>query len=43
MISDQCPPAYSDLREAYGEIIPTLLRQATDEQYYVRRPLPARA
>ena len=40
LISDQCAPAYRGLREAYGEIIPTLLRQAKDEQYYVRRPLP---
>ena len=40
LISDQCPPAYGGLREAYAEIIPTLLRQAKDEQYYVRRPLP---
>jgi fatty acid desaturase len=43
LISDQCPPAYAGLREAYGEIIPTLLRQAKDEQYYVRRPLPGPA
>ena len=40
LIADQCAPAYAGLRHAYAEIIPTLLRQAKDEQYYVRRPLP---
>jgi fatty acid desaturase len=40
LIREQCPPAYKGLREAYREIIPTLLRQAKDELYYVERPLP---
>ena len=43
LIRNQCPPAYAGLREAYREIIPTLLRQAKDAQYYVRRPLPGSA
>jgi len=40
LIQDQCPPAYKGLREAYREIIPTLLRQAKDDLFYVKRPLP---
>jgi fatty acid desaturase len=43
LIGDQCAPAYGGLRQAYGEIIPTLIRQAKDEQYYIRRPLPGPA
>jgi fatty acid desaturase len=43
LIREQCPPAYTGLGEAYREIIPTLLRQATDDLYYVKRPLPSPA
>jgi fatty acid desaturase len=37
------PPAYASLVEAYREIIPTLLRQAKDPNYFVVRHLPASA
>jgi hypothetical protein len=33
-------PGLKGLREAYMEVIPTLLLQAQDEQYYVRQPVP---
>ena len=41
MVKDQMPPAYRGFREAYREILPTLIRQARDPDYYIRRPLPA--
>ncbi|MFO1070784.1 MAG: fatty acid desaturase family protein [Geminicoccaceae bacterium] len=34
------PRPYSGFREAYAEIIPTLLRQLKDPTYFVRRELP---
>lgn len=40
-IRDQTPPAYAGFRAAYAEILPTLVRQARDPGYFVRRPLPA--
>ncbi len=36
-----CPPPYASIWAAYREIIPTLLRQARDPGFIVRRPLPA--
>jgi len=39
-IKDQLPPAYRGFGEAYREILPTLIRQARDPDYFVRRPLP---
>ena len=41
LIKDQCPPPYRGLREAYAEIVPTLVRQLRDRTHYVVRPLPA--
>ena len=41
MVKDQMPPAYRGLVDAYREILPTLIRQARDPGYFVRRPLPA--
>jgi MocE subfamily Rieske [2Fe-2S] domain protein len=35
-----CPPPYNGLLEAYREIIPALIRQAKDPDYYVKRPVP---
>lgn len=35
-----CPPPYEGLLDAYREIIPTLLRQAKDPDYFVERRLP---
>jgi fatty acid desaturase len=40
-VKAQMPPAYRGFREAYREILPTLIRQARDPDYFVRRPLPA--
>jgi fatty acid desaturase len=40
MVKDQMPPAYPGFLAAYREILPTLLRQARDPTYYIRRPLP---
>ena len=40
MVKDQMPPAYRGFLAAYREILPTLLRQARDPTYYIRRPLP---
>jgi len=40
MVAD-CPPPYRNLLEAFREIIPALIRQSKDGNYYVRRPLPA--
>ena len=38
-IKADTPPAYLGLLETYREIIPTLLRQLRDPNYYVQRPL----
>jgi fatty acid desaturase len=35
-----CPPVYPSIWAAYREIIPAILRQLRDEEYYVRRELP---
>jgi fatty acid desaturase len=35
-----CPPVYPSIWAAYKEIIPAILRQLRDEEYYVRRELP---
>jgi len=37
------PPPYNGLIDAYREVIPALIRQAKDPDYYVRRALPAPA
>lgn len=42
-IKDDCPPPYKGLVEAYREIIPTVIRQLRDPEYFVRRPLPRKA
>jgi hypothetical protein len=34
------PPPYDGLIAAYREVIPALIRQSRDSDYYVRRPLP---
>jgi len=41
IIKADTPKPYNGLIEAYQEIIPTLLRQARDPGYYIRRQLPA--
>lgn len=42
-IRSDCPPAYPSLPATYREIVPALIRQQTDYNHYVRRPLPAGA
>jgi fatty acid desaturase len=37
------PPAYDGLLAAYREIVPALIRQSRDADYFVRRPLPVPA
>ena len=37
------PPPYNGLVAAYREVIPALIRQSKDADYYVQRPLPAPA
>ena len=43
LIKADSPPPYNGLVEAYREIIPTVLRQAKDPGYYIKRPLPTPA
>ena len=40
LIREQCPKPYANLREAYAEIIPALLRQRRDPSWFVVRQLP---
>lgn len=40
IVKADMPPAYSSIAAAYREIIPTLLRQAKDLTYFIRRPIP---
>jgi Na+-transporting NADH:ubiquinone oxidoreductase subunit F len=39
-VKDDMPKPYNGLWEAYKEIIPTLVRQATEPTFYVKRELP---
>jgi fatty acid desaturase len=39
-IKDQLPRTYTGVIDAYKEMIPALIRQARDPNYYVRRQLP---
>jgi fatty acid desaturase len=43
MVRHDTPPPYRSTFEAYGEIIPTLLRQRREPGWFVRRPLPPTA
>ena len=40
LIREQCPKPHANLREAYAEIIPALLRQRRDPSWFVVRQLP---
>jgi nitrite reductase/ring-hydroxylating ferredoxin subunit len=40
LMKDNCPPAYNGLLAAYREVIPALIRQSKDPDYYVKRELP---
>ena len=42
-LSEQMPRPYAGFIEAYREIVPTLIRQARDPAWFVRRPLPEAA
>jgi Na+-transporting NADH:ubiquinone oxidoreductase subunit F len=41
LIKDDCPTPYPSLLSAWREIIPSILRQAKDPAYHVKRKLPA--
>ena len=43
LVKPDSPTPYNGLIEAYREIIPTVLRQAKDPTYYVKRKLPTPA
>lgn len=40
LIKHHCPVPYKNIRDAYKEIIPTLIKQSKDPEYFVRRELP---
>ncbi len=39
-IKHDCPKAYTSLLDCYRELIPAILKQQKDPNYYVKRPLP---
>ena len=41
LMKADCPPPYNGLVAAYREVIPALIRQSKDPNYYVQRTLPA--
>ncbi len=43
LIKHDCPAPYNGLVETYKEIIPTLIKQASDTEFYAVRELPATA
>ncbi len=43
LIKADCPPAYNGLIDAYLEVIPALIRQSKDPNYFVQRVLPPSA
>jgi len=40
LVKHDCPKPYKSIRDAYREIIPTLLKQVKDPGYYAKRELP---
>ncbi|HEY3767878.1 MAG TPA: fatty acid desaturase family protein [Candidatus Angelobacter sp.] len=42
-VKDDCPEPYNGLLAAYLEIVPALIKQVKDPQYFVKRKLPSRA
>jgi Na+-transporting NADH:ubiquinone oxidoreductase subunit F len=40
LMKADCPPAFNGLIAAYREVIPALIRQAKDPDYFIRRELP---
>jgi MocE subfamily Rieske [2Fe-2S] domain protein len=43
LIRSEMPPVYDGLFKAYREIIPALLRQSKESNYFIRRPVPPSA
>jgi MocE subfamily Rieske [2Fe-2S] domain protein len=43
LMKADCPPPYNGLVAAYREVIPALIRQARDPNYFVQRTLPPAA
>ena len=43
LVKSDVPPPYHGLAEAWREIIPALIRESKDPDYFVQRPLPAPA
>jgi Na(+)-translocating NADH:ubiquinone oxidoreductase F subunit len=43
LIQKDCPPAYTSLWSAWKEIIPAVLKQRSEPEYYVKRTLPSTA
>lgn len=43
LMKNDCPPAYQNLWQAWKEIIPAVIKQNQDPDYYVNRQLPATA
>jgi MocE subfamily Rieske [2Fe-2S] domain protein len=43
IVKEDMPPPYPGIIAAYREIIPAVVRQSKDPEYYVKRPLPAPA
>ena len=43
LVKSDVPPPYHGLIEAWREIIPALIRESKDPDYFVQRPLPAPA
>jgi Na+-transporting NADH:ubiquinone oxidoreductase subunit F len=41
LVKHDCPEPYKSIREAFQEIIPTLLKQRKDVGYYAKRELPS--
>lgn len=41
LVKSDCPAPYAGLMEAWREIIPVLLRQVRDPEYFAKRTLPA--
>lgn len=40
LVKDDCPPAYSSIRNAFAEIFPAIIRQIKEPDYFVERELP---
>lgn len=43
LMKDDCPKPYGSIIEAFKEIIPTIIKQRRDPNYFVERKLPATA